>query len=51
MNDKELKASIPSMSNAQLIELLRSCGRDPYYSDFWELSIAEIKKRLGEEAK
>lgn len=51
MSDKELKASIPSMSNAQLIELLRSCGRDPYYNDFWELSIAEIEKRLVEETE
>ena len=43
---KELKTKLKTAKSKEIIEQLEYCGRDPYYSDIYEIVVAEIEKRL-----
>lgn len=43
---KKLKTELEIATTEEIIEQLEYCGRDPYYSDIYEIVVAEIEKRL-----
>lgn len=42
-----LKEETKNLSNKELIEQMELCDCDPYYRDIWEVTMDELKKRLG----
>lgn len=46
MSDEEFLANLKNIDNEKLIQSLKSCGHDGYYSDLYYLIIEEIKRRL-----
>lgn len=38
---------VKNFSNKALIEQMENCGCDSHYRDIWEITINELKKRLG----